>query len=159
MYIGKLNINSEKQTKSIANNLYQLSKIGDIFALYGNIGVGKTTFARHFINGAVDKQNISSPSYNIYFIYESIKAPIFHMDAWRLKSGFDILNLGISDYFNEAIFLIEWANKIESHLPSNKLKVKLEYNENIRTLTFDGDETWKKRLENKFSRDLIDKNY
>ena len=157
MLIQSFNINSVKKTQIIASSLYQVSMLGDMFALYGDIGVGKTTFIKYFINQAINKVNVTSPSYNLYFKYNSSKAPIYHMDAWRLECENEILNLGIHDYFQEAIFLIEWAEKVESFLPTNKLKINMNYKNNLRSISFYGNETWKKRLRKKFSRDFIEK--
>ena len=71
MHLYKSTLNSIDKTKAIANSLYKLSKKGDIFALYGDIGVGKTTFVRYFISNATKTSYVPSPSYNIYFKYNS----------------------------------------------------------------------------------------
>ena len=152
MYLYKATINSIQKTKSIADFLFKLSKKGDIFALYGDIGVGKTTFVRYFINRATKIDYITSPSYNIYFKYESKKATIYHMDAWRIENDLEILNLGVLDFFKDSIFLIEWADKVDSFLPTSKLKITLEYRKNLRTISFHGDANWKKRLNKVYKR-------
>lgn len=156
MYLGKFNLNSIDETKEVARNLYKLSKAGDMFALYGDIGTGKTTFARYFINQAIKKCKVPSPSYNIYFRYECPKAPIYHVDAWRIENSNEIFNLGVVDYFKESIFLIEWADKIETHLPKCKLCIKIEYNKNFRTIKFHGDKNWEKRLTENLNREFIE---
>ena len=152
MYLYKSTLNSVNQTKDIANYLYKLSKKGDVLALYGDIGVGKTTFIRYFINSANKTEYVPSPSYNIYFEYYSKKAAIYHMDAWRIENDLEILNLGVLDFFKDSIFLIEWADKVDSFLPTSKLKITLEYRKNLRTISFHGDANWKKRLNNDFKR-------
>jgi len=156
MNLGKFHLNSVSRTKNIACNLYKLSKAGDMFALYGEIGVGKTTFAKHFINQAIKKVIVPSPSYNIYFRYECPKAPIYHMDAWRIKNSNEVINLGITDYFRESIFIIEWADKIETYLPNSRLSINIEYNNNLRKISFYGNKVWKRRLDNYFKRELIE---
>ena len=155
MYLYKFKLNSTNKTKSIANNLYKLSKKGDIFALYGDIGVGKTTFIRYFINRATRLDYIPSPSYNIYFKYKSKKSLIYHMDAWRINNDLEIFNLGVSDFFESSIFLIEWADKVDTHLPATKLDIKFEYIKNYRTISFHGDDNWKKRLNKNLDRSFI----
>ena len=157
MYLYKARLNSIQKTKSIADYLFKLSKKGDIFALYGDIGVGKTTFVRHFINRATKIDCIPSPSYNIYFKYESKKATIYHMDAWRIENDLEIFNLGVLDFFQDSIFLIEWANKIDAHLPVSKLSITLEYSKNLRTISFHGNAIWKKRLGKNFKRYFLEK--
>ena len=157
MYLYKATLNSIRKTKSIADFLFKLSKKGDIFALYGDIGVGKTTFVRYFINRATKIDYITSPSYNIYFKYESKKATIYHMDAWRIENDQEIFNLGVLDFFQDSIFLIEWANKVDTYLPVSKLSITLEYSKNLRTITFHGNAIWKKRLGKNFRRNFIEK--
>ena len=157
MYLYKSKLASINQTKKIAHYLYELSKKGDIFALYGDIGVGKTTFVRYFLKCATKTKYIPSPSYNIYFEYKSKKAKIYHMDAWRINNDLEILNLGVLDFFQDSIFLIEWADKIDRHLPINKLSITLEYNKSFRTIAFHGDSDWKKRLDKYFIRNFIEK--
>ena len=157
MYLYKASLNSIQKTKSIAEFLFKLSKKGDIFALYGDIGVGKTTFVRYFISLATKIDYITSPSYNIYFKYASKKATIYHMDAWRIENDIEIFNLGVLDFFQDSIFLIEWANKVDTYLPVSKLSITLEYSKNLRTITFHGNEIWKKRLGKNFKRNFIEK--
>ena len=157
MYLGKYSLNTLNTTRILAGLLYKLSKAGDIFALNGDLGAGKTTFVKYFINQAMHKNtSVPSPSYNLFFKYECSKAPIYHVDAWRLEDSNEVLNLGIIDYLKESIFLIEWANRIEKYLPSCKLNMKLEYNENLRTIIFYGDENWKKRLLKTFNREFFE---
>ncbi len=157
MSLCKFRLNSKQKTKSIAHNLYELSKKGDIFALYGDIGVGKTTFIRYFINRATKLDYIPSPSYNIYFKYQSKKSEIYHMDAWRIDDDLEVFNLGILNFFQDSIFLIEWADKIDNYLPASKLNIKFEYIKNYRTISFHGDAEWEKRLSKYFERSLIEK--
>ena len=157
MYLYKTILDSVDNTKTIANYLYKLSKKGDIFALYGDIGVGKTTFARYFISHAAKINYVPSPSYNIYFKYKSSKASIYHMDAWRIDNDLEIFNLGILDFYQDSIFLIEWADKIDAHLPINKLSITLEYTKSVRTISLHGNTSWKKRLDKDFKRNFIEK--
>ena len=146
MFLGSIYIEKEQETKRIAENLYSISNIGDIYALTGNIGVGKTTFARYFISKGGKEKNITSPTYNIFFKYNSNKSSIYHLDAWRLKKADEILNLGITEFFYEAIFLIEWPEKIEKFLPSNRLNINIELKKKNRILSFSGKGFWKDRL-------------
>ena len=127
MLLAKIDVKSEKKTKYIAEKLYNISKIGDVFAFTGDVGVGKTTLIRYFIRKGGKENIITSPTYNIYFKYSSKKSTIFHLDAWRLKSDEEIINLGVTDFFYKSIFLIEWAEKIERFLPRNKLNIHIEY--------------------------------
>ena len=156
MYLGKFNLNTLNKTKDIACLLYKLCRVGDIFGLYGDIGTGKTTFARYFINQGIKKNKVPSPSYNLYFKYECKKGSIYHLDAWRINDSLEVLNLGVLENLKESIFLIEWANKIENFLPDCMLSIKMECFENKRTISFFGNDSWKIRLRKKFVRDLVE---
>ena len=146
MLLAKIDVNSEKKTKHIAEKLYKISKIGDVFAFTGDVGVGKTTLIRYFIRKGGKENIITSPTYNIYFKYSSKKSTIFHLDAWRLKSDEEIINLGVTDFFYKSIFLIEWAEKIERFLPKNKLDIHIEYKKENRIIYFKGDKSWASRI-------------
>ncbi len=146
MLLAKVDINTEKKTKNIAEELYKISKVGDIFALKGELGVGKTTLAKYFIMKGGKEKRVVSPSYNIFFKYSSEKSSIYHLDAWRLEEDKEILELGVIDYFYEAIFLIEWADKIEKYLPKNRLVIHIKIKDESRILFIKGNEIWKERL-------------
>ena len=79
------------------------------------------------------------------------------MDAWRIDNDLEIFNLGILDFYQDSIFLIEWADKIDAHLPINKLSITLEYTKSVRTISLHGNTSWKKRLDKDFKRNFIEK--
>jgi len=146
MFIYNFNIQQENKTKIIAQEISKICKKGDILAVSGGMGAGKTTFIRYFIKKISKAKNVPSPSYNIILPYESKHSIIYHMDAWRLKSHDEALSLGITEIFNDAIFLIEWAEKIKVILPDNCLNILIKNINNKKFLEIEGNETWKKRL-------------
>ena len=79
------------------------------------------------------------------------------MDAWRIDNDLEIYNLGILDFIQDSIFLIEWADKVDTHLPKSRLNIYFEYSRNIRTISFNGDNNWKSRLDKDFERNIIGK--
>ena len=110
------------------------------------MGIGKTTFIKYFIQKISKAKSVPSPSYNIILPYESEVSTIFHMDAWRLKSHNEALSLGITEMFEDAIFLIEWAEKIKVILPNNCLKLIIKNINNKKFIEIEGNEVWNKRL-------------
>ena len=146
MFINSFNIQEENKTKSIAEEISKICEKGDILAISGNMGVGKTTFIKYFIQNISKVKSVPSPSYNIILSYESRVSTIFHMDAWRLKNHHEALSLGITEMFDDAIFLIEWAEKIKVILPNNCLNILIKNINNKKFLEIEGNETWKKRL-------------
>ncbi|MDR2598537.1 MAG: tRNA (adenosine(37)-N6)-threonylcarbamoyltransferase complex ATPase subunit type 1 TsaE [Holosporales bacterium] len=84
------------------------------FFLSGEVGTGKTTFSQFFISSIlIDKnQNITSPTFNIVQIYETIKGPVWHVDLYRIKNAEEICDLGLFEAMGEFICLIEWPNLV-----------------------------------------------
>ena len=148
MIIGIIDIQYEKKTKFIAEELYHICRKGDLIALSGELGSGKTTFAKYFIKKAIKVKTVPSPTYNILLSYETEKATICHMDAWRIKNENEAISLGISDMFDSSIFIIEWAEKIKNITPDNCLTLIINTKNNLRELIFKGNNKWKSRLEN-----------
>tara|TARA_A100001011_G_scaffold3950_1_gene4557 strand:+ start:21901 stop:22368 length:468 start_codon:yes stop_codon:yes gene_type:complete len=146
MFINTFNIHEEIKTKAIAQELSKISKKGDVFGVTGNMGSGKTTFIRHFIQRISKVKTVPSPSYNIILPYDSNKSKVYHMDAWRLKNYNEALSLGITEMFDDSIFLIEWAEKIKTILPNNYLKLSIKNIKNKKVLRLEGDKKWKIRL-------------
>ena len=106
------------ELKSFANNLATDTNIGDIYLLSGDLGVGKTTFTRFFINALFDKykinkpKNIKSPSYPILINYPLLNFEIYHYDLYRLKNKKELFELGFFENFKKNISLIEWPEII-----------------------------------------------
>ena len=146
MFIYNFNIQQESKTKIIAQEISKICKKGDILAVSGGMGAGKTTFIRYFIKKISKAKSVPSPSYNIILPYESKHSIIYHMDAWRLKSHDEAMSLGITEIFDDGIFLIEWAEKIRVILPNNCLNIFIKNINNKKFLEIEGNETWKKRL-------------
>ncbi len=112
------------------------------------MGVGKTTFIKYFIQKITKAKSVPSPSYNIILPYESKHSTIFHMDAWRLKNHNEALSLGITEMFDDAIFLIEWAEKIKVILPTDCLKLLIKNKNNKKCIEIEGNKLWNKRFKN-----------
>ena len=148
MFINSFNIQKENKTKIIAEEISKICEKGDVLAISGSMGVGKTTFIKYFIQKISKAKSVPSPSYNIILPYESEVSTIFHMDAWRMKSHNEALSLGITEMFEDAIFLIEWAEKIKAILPNNCLNLIIKNINNKKLLEIKGNKVWKKRLKN-----------
>ena len=103
--------------------------------MYGEIGVGKTTFARLLINNYEKEKKLKvsevlSPTFNIVFEYDMKKLTIKHYDLYRLKNGSDIKNIGLFEDLERTITLIEWPELIKEK-PSNRIDLFFEYSENM----------------------------
>ena len=138
------------QTKKLAESLAKLLKTGDVIALYGTLGVGKTAFTRFLVQSFCGKkEEVPSPTFTLLQTYETDDFPIYHFDLYRLKKQDEVLELGIEDAFYDGVSLIEWPEKMGGYLPKKKiLKIEIECQDEVRTFTFSSENPkWNERLE------------
>lgn len=150
-YSKKIICNTEQDTKRLAEGFALIAQKGDIFALYGTLGVGKSTFSRYFIQCLADVQDVPSPTFTLVQMYETSGFDIFHYDMYRLKHEDEAYELGIEETFYQGVNLIEWPEKIKGLLPKNiwEIKIFIEDNRRIFNITVFNDEK-KQRLEDFF---------
>jgi len=130
-----MKISSIHDLEKISNKIKKKLAPGDVIFLYGEIGVGKTTFARLLINNYEKEKNLKisevlSPTFNIVFEYDIKELTIKHYDLYRLKNGSDIKNIGLFEDLERTITLIEWPELIKEK-PENRIDLFLEYSENM----------------------------
>ena len=130
-----MKISSIHDLEKISNKIKKKLTPGDVIFLHGEIGVGKTTFARLLINNYEKEKNLKvsevlSPTFNIVFEYDIKKLTIKHYDLYRLKNGSDIKNIGLFEDLEQTITLIEWPELIKEK-PSNRIDLFFEYSENM----------------------------
>ena len=128
---SQINISSEKKLEEFAKNLALNIKRGEIFFLYGEMGVGKTTFVKHLINKLQLKfdnktTEVTSPTFNIMNEYYLGNFVIKHYDLYRLKSSNELKELNLFENNNNDILLIEWPEIIKKEPPS-VIKIYFEY--------------------------------
>ena len=127
----KIDLSSEKKTEELANKILKKLKVGDVIFLYGEIGVGKTTFIKYLING-FQKENklklteVTSPTFNLLNEYQINQIKINHYDLFRLKSVEEIKNLGLFEDNRNLITLIEWPQIIKKK-PKNLIELNFKY--------------------------------
>ena len=113
---------TQKIAKEFSNNLNQ----GDVIALYGPLGSGKTFFVKEVAKSLGVKDYITSPSFTILNEYNA-SLPIYHFDFYRLKNEKEIEEIGFSDFLNrKGVFFIEWPEKAEYILPDDYIKIVFE---------------------------------
>ena len=128
-----MKISSIRELEKITKKIKKILSSGDTIFLYGEIGVGKTTFSRLLINSyekeyKIKKSEVLSPTFNIVFEYEIKKFKIKHFDLYRLKSNRDIKNIGLFENSEKSITLIEWPELIKDK-PQNRFDLFFEYEE------------------------------
>lgn len=125
--------NSENDTANLAHKLKPLLKKGDIIALYGTLGVGKTAFTRALIQSEIPDEEVPSPTFTLVQTYTLNEGELFHFDLYRLETPEEVYELGIEDAFSDGISLIEWPEKMGYILPYKKiLKIEIILNEGKR---------------------------
>lgn len=127
---------SADETLHIAEVLAQHLNPGDIIALEGTLGVGKTVFAKGIAAGLGVEEPITSPTFTIIKEYGGENIPFYHIDAYRLEHSDE--DIGFEEYFySDGVGVIEWAQFIDDYLPNDILEIKIDYiSENSRSLTF-----------------------
>ena len=144
-----MELNSLENTFNLSKKIGKLLSKGDVIFLYGEIGVGKTTFVRGLINNfevqrGTNESEILSPTFNIVFDYVIKELKIMHYDLYRLKNSKDINELGIFAENENCITLIEWPELIEKK-PDNRIELFFSYQgENLdkRNLEIKGHGKW-----------------
>lgn len=119
-------LKSEEDTINFAAELAKSVKKGDVLALYGELGVGKTFFTQHLCRSLGVTENVSSPSYVLMNEYEG-ELKILHLDLYRLDSSEEILELGLYELFEDAVTIIEWPEIAEDMLPKNTVHIHFEF--------------------------------
>lgn len=118
--------NSPEQTAEFAMKLGRHLQPGDIIALEGDLGAGKTTFTKGLAQGLDIKKTVNSPTFTIIKEYQG-RMPLYHMDVYRVEDAFE--DLGFDEYFEgDGVTVVEWAHLIGDQLPSERLTIYLYHN-------------------------------
>ena len=130
-----IDISLEVKTAELAKKFSKILKKGDVVFLYGEIGVGKTTFIRYLINNFQKNKNleiteVTSPTFTLVNEYDVGNFVIQHYDLFRLKDSAETKNIGLLENHKEVLTLIEWPEKIEDII-EHKIDLFFEYSNNI----------------------------
>lgn len=118
---------SPEETGKIGENLAKEAHPGQVFCLYGDLGVGKTVFTQGFAKGLEITDPINSPTFTILQTYEDGIMPFYHFDVYRIGDPEEMDEIGLDDYiYGEGVCLIEWANLIRDMLPSRVTAIRIE---------------------------------
>ena len=144
-----MHLKSLEDTQNFSESISKKISAGDIIFLYGEIGVGKTTFVRFLINYIESKNRIKnsevlSPTFNIVYDYDVGDTKILHYDLYRLKNYKDISQLGMFETSKNHIKIVEWPELIESK-PNDRIEILFKYSKsmNSRKVEIIGFGKWK----------------
>ncbi|KUJ77421.1 tRNA (adenosine(37)-N6)-threonylcarbamoyltransferase complex ATPase subunit type 1 TsaE [Ruegeria profundi] len=153
LHARSITLNSPEETSALAARLGAELRPGDSILLEGEIGSGKTHFARSLIQSLMSEpEDVPSPTFTLVQAYDTPTSEVWHCDLYRLSSVDEIEELGLSEAFDSAICLIEWPEKLGPLMPETALTIRIKTDPNTmekRQLTLSwSDQKWSGKLEN-----------
>jgi tRNA threonylcarbamoyladenosine biosynthesis protein TsaE len=153
----RVDLPDEAATAHLARRLAALARGGDVIALWGDLGAGKTLFARAFINAlprpgggaeTAPEEEVPSPTFTLVQVYDRAPAPVWHIDLYRIEDPSEARELGLDEAFAEGISLIEWPDRLGDRLPAGRLDLVLDFVERpeSRRAGLHGGPDWRARL-------------
>lgn len=127
MYKKIIETSCMEDTAKYAFDMASEAEPGQVYALIGDLGVGKTVFTKGFAEGLGIDEPVSSPTFTILQIYEEGRIPLYHFDVYRIEEPEEMEEVGFDEYvYGDGVCLIEWANRIEEILPEDTIYVVIE---------------------------------
>lgn len=125
--VTKIIINTEEQTANFADELFKSLKGGEFIALAGNLGAGKTFFAKQLIKN-IGVENVSSPTFSLVNVYEGKPFGAVHFDFYRINKKEELFDIGYFEYLDNtsSIILAEWADMFPDVLPKKRIELKFQ---------------------------------
>lgn len=144
----ELYLADESRTRALGRAVAQLCQAGDVIALHGGLGAGKTTFARGFVRALTGAEtDVPSPTYTLLQTYDGPSFPIFHFDLYRLEAPSDLTELGWEETM-DGVLLAEWPERAGDRLPAHRLDLTLTPDESGRMAALEPrSEDWQTRLD------------
>lgn len=143
-------LNSPEETAALAAALAQVLAAGDTILLSGDIGAGKTHFARNLIQHSLGYlEDVPSPTFTLVQTYDGPDCEIWHADLYRLTNPDEVVELGLTEAFESAICLIEWPDRLQDLAPKSALQIALKMTDHLgeRALTVQwSDPKWDQKL-------------
>lgn len=112
-------------TQALGARLAAQSRAGDVLALWGDLGSGKTTLARGFLHALGHAGEVPSPTFTLVQVYELPRLTVWHFDLYRLTRAAEAWELGLEDALADGVSLIEWPERLGALLPPDRLDVAL----------------------------------
>ena len=131
---------SPVMTEAIGEKIASQLKGGEVIALFGSMGMGKTAFTRGLARGLGIESGVSSPTFALVHEYHG-RMTVYHFDMYRVSGWDDLYSTGFFDYLDTgAVLVIEWSENIEAALPQDAIRIEIELgaNENERIFHIEG---------------------
>jgi tRNA threonylcarbamoyladenosine biosynthesis protein TsaE len=139
-------LRSPQDTEAFGHALAGKLRLGDVIALFGDLGAGKTTFTRGLLRGLAFDGDVASPTFPIVQAYEELSLPVWHVDLYRIDNAEEAEELGLDDALAEGVLVIEWPERLGASLWQHALRLRLEAaGEGARSLTAQVPTAWEGR--------------
>ena len=153
---SKIDISLLENTKLISEKISEYLQNGDVVFLFGEIGVGKTTFVKYLINYLQNKNNepiteVTSPTFNIVNEYIIKKIKVLHYDLYRIRDYKDLNNIGLFENSENSILFVEWPEIIKKK-PDNRVEIYFKYQKNYKKRSLEIFAKYKKEMINEFKQ-------
>ena len=136
------------QLEALAGDVLRCAIVGDVIALSGDLGAGKTTFVRAALRGLGWTAEVPSPTFTLAQLYELGDVRVWHFDLYRLSQPQEAIEIGIDEAFSDGISFIEWPERLAELMPVDHLQIELAFldNERLRRVLVRGGARWEHRL-------------
>jgi tRNA threonylcarbamoyladenosine biosynthesis protein TsaE len=118
-------LESPEATEALGATVAAALKAGDVIALYGDLGAGKTTFTRGILRGLGFAEDVASPTFPIILTYEELRVPLWHVDLYRIEEPEELAELALDEARSDAALVIEWPQRLGKLLWSDALQLHL----------------------------------
>jgi len=125
-------------TVALAGRIAPLLRSGDVVALWGDLGAGKTTLARDILRALGVTEDVPSPTFTLVQTYETAALSVAHYDLYRLKSSRELFELGFAEALEDGAALVEWPDRAPEYLPTETLHLRLRLQDDLRRVKITG---------------------
>jgi tRNA threonylcarbamoyladenosine biosynthesis protein TsaE len=146
-----LDLDGVAATERLAARLAGVARIGDVIALSGELGTGKTAFARAFVRAlTTPAEEVPSPTFTLVQVYDGASGPIYHFDLYRVRSPAEAWELGVEEAFALGMSLIEWPERLGPLMPAGRLELRFAHvpggGADARRVEIVAEDGWRDRL-------------
>ena len=129
MTTKKIETYSPEETLALGETIGKNARPGQVYALLGDLGVGKTVFIKGVAKGLGITEPVNSPTFTIVQVYEEGRLPFYHFDVYRIADIEEMDEIGYEEYFfGDGVCFVEWANLIEEIMPKDTVRITIAKN-------------------------------